>query len=359
MTLDNFKARADRRRNVVSIPRPRGAAVASALVVALLAACSGGDPEPKKKSAPDVPAGTVVFRRFLDDAHSQAALFTIATDGTGERQITHPPDYAVDSLPDWSPDGGRIAFHREFTDKPYEIYTVSADGSDEQQVEPGCPPTSPGDQVCEETGPSWSPDGKTIAFSWAHGEPRQAGGNEYVEARGIAVMADDGSDAKLITQTNGPASAEDAVPIWSPDGTKIAFMRRNITAKPLDGTAIFVANADGTRQRRITPWELNADDAAWSPDGALISFRSEPTGADFIGEIHTVHPDGSGLTQLTHANGKQVLATSFSPDGDWIVFAMTGIDEQPDLYVMRRDGSDLTPLTRTPGWDSAPAWKPR
>ena len=38
---------------------------------------------------------------------------------------------------------------------------------------------------------------------------------------------------------------------------------------------------------------------------------------------------------------------------------MTGVDEQPDLYLMHRDGSDLTPLTRTPEWDSAPAWSPR
>ena len=91
----------------------------------------------------------------------------------------------------------------------------------------------------------------------------------------------------------------------------------------------------------------------------MISFRSELPGTDFVGEIHTVRPDGSDLTQLTHAKGKQVLATSFSPDSAWIVFAMTGVDEQPDLYVMRRDGSDLTPLTRTPEWDSAPAWKPR
>jgi Tol biopolymer transport system component len=120
-----------------------------------------------------------------------------------------------------------------------------------------------------------------------------------------------------------------------------------------------VANADGTGEQRITPWKLHADDPAWSPDGELISFRTEPTGEEFVGDIDTVHPDGSDLTQLTHAKGKQVFATSFSPDGAWIVFAMTGVDELPDLYLMRRDGSHLTPLTRTPEWDSAPDWSPR
>jgi TolB protein len=329
------------------------------LVVVLLAACSGGDSEPKKKAGPDVPAGTVVFRRFLDGANSEAALFTISTDGAGEKQLTHPPRRAVDSLPDWSPDADRIVFHREFADKPYEIYTVAADGSDERQVDPGCPADVPADKLCEESDAAWSPDGKSIAFSWAAGELRSVRGEPTIERRGIAVMAVDGSGAKLITQSKRPTTAEDATPAWSPDGRKIAFIRVNITAKPLDATAVFVANADGTGERRITPWKIGADDPAWSPDGKLISFRSEPRGDDFVGEIHTIRPDGFDLKQLTHANGKQVFATSFSPDSAWIVFAMTGVEEQPDLYVMRRDGSDRTPLTRTPEWDSAPAWSPR
>jgi TolB protein len=332
---------------------------ASALVVVLLAACSGGDSEPKKKSTPDVPAGTIVFRRFLDGANSQAALFTISTDGTGSKQITHPPARTIDSQPDWSPDSDRIAFDREFSDKPMEIYTVTPHGSAERQVDPGCPPKVPADKICEETDPKWSPDGKTLAFSWPHGSLRSVRGEPTIEVRGIAVMAEDGSGAKLITQTKRPTHAEDAAPIWSPDGRKIAFIRLNITAKPLDVAALFVANADGSGEKRITPWEMNADDPAWSPDGELISFRSEPSGKDFVGEIHTVHPDGSDITQLTHAKGKQVFASSFSPDSAWIVFAMTGVEEQPDLYVMRRDGSDVTPLTRTPEWDSAPAWSRR
>ena len=63
----------------------------AALALVLLAACSGGDPEPKPKVASDVPAGTIVFRRFLDAEQSQAALFTMSTDGKHERQITGLP----------------------------------------------------------------------------------------------------------------------------------------------------------------------------------------------------------------------------------------------------------------------------
>lgn len=163
----------------------------------------------------------------------------------------------------------------------------------------------------------------------------------------------------MITQTERPTSAEDGSPTWSPDGRRIAFSRLNITAEPLDESALFVVNADGTGERQITPWEMNAQDPAWSPDGTLISFRSELPGEDFVGEIHTVSPDGSGLSQLTDAQGKAVYGSSFSPNGSWIVFAMTGVGNLPDLFLMRRDGSDLTPLTSTPEWESAPDWSPR
>ena len=75
--------------------------------------------------------------------------------------------------------------------------------------------------------------------------------------------------------------------------------------------------------------DLFASEPAWSPDGELIGFRSEPTGEDFVGEVHTVEPEGSDLTQITHAKGKQVLSSSFSPDSQWIIFAMNASTSYP------------------------------
>ncbi len=328
-----------------------------ALAFVLLAACSGGDPEPKQKAS-EVPAGTIVFRRFLDDQQQQAALFTMSTDGKNERQITKPPDYSIDSFPDFSPDGKQIAFHREFTDRPYEVHMVNADGSDEHQVDQGGPPVGKADALSEASEPAWSPDGKTLAFSWAFGKLEQLRGEEWIEVGGIGTMSVDGSKAKQVTQAKHPTSSEDRTVTWSPDGRQIAFTRLNKTASPLDATAVFVANADGTDAKRVTPWELAGQEPAWSPDGTLISFRSEPTDEEFIGEIYTVKPDGSGLAQLTKAKGKQVFSMSFSPDSTWVVFGMEGVDHLPDLFAIRRDGSDLTPLTRTSTWESAPDWSP-
>ena len=306
-----------------------------------------------------IPTGQIAFRRFLDESRTSAALFTMSADGTNEEQVTEPPAGARDALPDWSPDGTTLAFQREFDDKPYEMYVIGADGQGERQVDPRCPPHVAADEICEETEPAWSPDGSLLAFSWPHGSISLVNGEDTIEVRGIAVVDPDGAAPQLLTQTERPTDAEDQGPVWAPDGSQIAFVRLNITAEPRDMTAVFVMNADGTDPRQITPWELRAADIDWSPDGSLISFRSEETGNDFVGDLYTVRPDGTGLSQLTDNDGNsQVLASSFSPDSKWLVFAMTGVGGQPDLFVIRNDGTDLGQLTATPLWESAPDWAP-
>ena len=342
-------------------------AVACALIIAAMLAGCGNDDSAKKSgdsratALKDVAAGTIAFRRYLDAEQTHAALFTLSSHGEDEKQITKPPEHVVDAYPEWSPNGKSIAFDREPPDSPFEIHVVGADGSDEHLVDPGCPPRISSKEICDESQPAWSPDGTMLHFGWAAGALRQVNGEETIEVAGIGVAKPDGSGAKLLTQTKDrPGTAEDNGAIRSTDGRQLGFIRLNISAKPLGGRALFVSNADGTDAKRITPWELRADNPAWSPDGTLISFRAEPSpDQEFVGDLYSVRPDGSDLKKLTKNKDEQVFASSFSPDSAWIVFAMTGIGELPDLFVMRADGSDLTPLTRTKAWESTPDWSPR
>jgi TolB protein len=72
-----------------------------------------------------------------------------------------------------------------------------------------------------------------------------------------------------------------------------------------------------------------------------------------------MRPNGRGLHRLTHFGVKaQTGAARWSPDGTSIVFANKGADGNDDIYVMRADGTGITPVTRTPDWESAPAWGP-
>ena len=97
------------------------------------------------------------------------------------------------------------------------------------------------------------------------GELRLFAGKQ-IEVAGIGIMPVDGSGAALITQTKRRRS-QDNTAVWLPDGNRIAFVRTNITNKPFDAKAIFVAAPDGTGERRIAPWRLNAQD----PTGRLTA----------------------------------------------------------------------------------------
>ena len=84
---------------------------------------------------------------------------------------------------------------------------------------------------------------------------------------------------------------------WSPDGARIAVNIVNIKAKPRNGSAIYVLDADGSDFRRITPLRLNAGSPDWSPDGKRIVFNSSYEAQSAV-EIYTVRPDGSGVKRV-------------------------------------------------------------
>ena len=306
--------------------------------------------------------GRIAFRRFLNEERTWGAVFTIRPDGSGERQITKPPQGFVDRNPDVSPDGRRIAFEREGVDcgpdcSFDEVFVVNSDGSHLKQLT-----RNPAGQVCGSGGfcnatPAWSPDGRHIAFTRASGPVV----DDTIENVGLFVMKDDGSQIQQVTQKVRPSLGEDSDPQWSPNGRAIVFQRRNVrTALPANGIALFVVDLASHRQRRITPWELRAGDTPdWSPDGQRILFHSNVDGPLGVSaNLYTVRPDGTGLRQLTFATGGvvQYLGSSYSPDGRMITFGRfpeTG-GTNADVMIMRADGTHVRRVTHTVLYDSYP-----
>jgi Tol biopolymer transport system component len=290
--------------------------------------------------------GRIAYSRFADaDFHHAADIVSANPDGTGVVKLTTGPDGTFDYNPDWSPDGSKIAFERDRSGcgcvesaGPSEIFTMNADGSDVRQIT--------FDQFPGAGDPAWSPDGTRIAvqrFDIPAGRD------------GIYIMNADGSHPVQVTQND--ARGENEEPQWSPDGRKLVFQIQSETK----GYALFTVNLDGTGERRLTPWSLDASHPDWSPDGRLIVFQApheRPPGTS--GNVYTIRPDGSHLVAVTDYEGGAVNATNpaWSPDGKKIVFVQdpSGPLGYTDIFTMNADGSAIRQVTTSTLWDFRPDW---
>jgi TolB protein len=305
--------------------------------------------------------GRIAFKRYIDSGHSTGALFTIDASGRRERQITRPRAGVLDDQPDWSPDGSLLVFHRCAPDAPCAIYTVKPDGSDLTQLSPHCTADTLVAAQCEDgEGASFLPDGQRVVYTRSTGKERHFPNWNQIEHSDIVVRGVNGAKPRVLIRSR-PFAGDYEAPLFSPGGSQFVYVRANSPlAKPALKHALFVVRAHGGGQRRITPWALDAGDSPdWSPNGRLIVFRS-PASSFEGSQVYVVRPDGTGLRQLTRFKaGTIVLSYSFSPDGKWITFAKSGRGGEPDVFVMRANGTQIRPVTGSAPWDSAPDWGPR
>jgi Tol biopolymer transport system component len=187
----------------------------------------------------------------------------------------------------------------------------------------------------------------------------------------IWTMNADGSNPTRLTDGKSRterlpifAHVYDRTPVWSPDGTRIAFIsNRNYIS------SLYVMNADGSNARLVTDQVPSPALPAWSPDGKKIALGGG--GGDLLGlgkqffNIYVVNLDGSGLIKLTSDSGLNG-APSWSPDGCQITFSsLRDADGRAKIWVMNADGSNQTRLTNihntsNPAFygDTWPSWSP-
>lgn len=247
-------------------------------------------------------------------------IWVMRGDGTDPRRLTDNP--ANDMSPTWSPDGKYIAFVSD-RDGNKEIYVMKADGT--QQVNLTRHPA-------EDWTPSWSPDGKSIAFA------SYRDGNWE-----IYVMGADGSNPQRLTRHN----AADYAPCWSPDGQRIAFQSNR------DGNwEIYVMNRDGSGLRRLTEDDATDSSPAWSPDGTLIAFESYRDGNM---EIYLMATDGSEQRNITNDAYSNEHGPAWARRGTRLLY-YSNRDGGWDIFSMRPDGTEKNNMTLSPVLEQRPAW---
>ena len=281
---------------------------------------------------------------FTSDRDGNLEIYVMNADGTNQVRLTS--NSLSDDHPTWSPDGRKIAFVCGRPSGGSAICLMNGDGTNKTEITP----------VTSTNTISWSPQGDRITFDdGPDGD--------------ILVINIDGSNR--LNVTNGPTW--DLTPSWSPDGSRILFSRYIYPDANhiYGGTILHTIRPDGTDLRElpngfyIDSW--NDDQAKWSPAGDKIVFIVNFW--DFFENIDVANADGTnrrlfdGCTFSSCGNSflgwKDRINPSWSPDDNWIVFVIADrFYTALDIFVKNIDGSGFRQLTSGAGKNFNPSWQP-
>ena len=229
-----------------------------------------------------------------------SGIYVTLVDGQKPLRLTDNPG---DSHASWSPDGREIAFVRH-TKQELSIYVVSALGGPEHKLHALRESQFSNDFL------GWSPDGKVLAFTERSAD---ASNRSWIALLSLA-------DLTARTLTSPPSEYADWAPVFSPDGSTVAFAR---TADPGDLGDLFVLPAKGGEPRQITFDNSLIFGLTWTKDGRDIVFSSNRGGVPILWRISA----SGGTSRPVQGTGSPAYNPSIPGKGDWLVYQQTLISD--------------------------------
>jgi Tol biopolymer transport system component len=342
----------------MAMQRARGRLIAGAAMALLMAACGSAAETATPTPAPSVTAqdprpspiaslspatpvtglpfdGTIAYNRNTDPARFQGPyrVFTMpASGGDGRQLLTTEGEQAR-----WSAEGSRLSVVGPGPQGLIFVGFVDRDGSNARWFD------SPDATLNLGCG-AWSRDGSTFACeAWDDTDSGRTG--IYV------VGADDGTDLRRVT--TAPPNSHDAPCDFTPDGSRIVFVRINIIDE--DASELMIVNLDGSGEARLI------DDAVsrrcrLSPDGETV--LAESSGAILV--VSLADPDAGAQPLVVDLPSDTYLGhPAWSPDGTHVAFSASIARAPFDLWIAEANGGPATRLTHTPEIDEElESWGP-
>jgi Tol biopolymer transport system component/DNA-binding winged helix-turn-helix (wHTH) protein len=322
---------------------------------------------------------------FVSDRNGTFEIYIRALDGSAsETPLTS--DGAQNVQPAWSPDGKFLAYHSR---REGGIWIIAARGGTARQI------------VAEGSSPAWSPDGAHIAYqSDEHADVAPAGFGAQAGSTIMLVAAAGGAPRKL-THPGHPEGGH-ASPAWSHDGRYLSFTvfeggRQNglwlldrqtrkttplhhggplyESAFSLDDRTIYAAGGEafivglpfdrttgtlrGPAETIPIPGVPGVRDLSISRDGSTLTFAGLGLNSQIWSQ--RVAADGTGVGQpaaLTKDTSRRNSTPVVSPDGTHVAYTSSRRGQDPNVWVMRTDGTDAQQLTPDATSDYWPDWSP-